>query len=146
MTVIGVVGNFLNAGLAMPPSPQILALFRQQADLNYGFKEIVLRTALDPLNIATAVSQQLRSLDADVPLAEIPTMADHLNDQMADVRFTTLLLALFAGLGMLLSVIGAYGVISYLVAHPRAGRPKSPGSGLPQHTLVSYCVRGSRWA
>jgi putative ABC transport system permease protein len=43
-------------------------------------------------------------------------MTDYLNDRTADVRFTTLLLAVFAGLGTLLSMIGAYGVISYLVA------------------------------
>jgi ABC-type antimicrobial peptide transport system permease subunit len=51
-----------------------------------------------------------------MPLAEIETMTDYLNDRTADVRFTTLLVAVFAGLGTLLSVIGAYGVISYLVA------------------------------
>jgi predicted permease len=116
MTVVGVVGNFLNAGMALPPSPQILALFRQQPDLNYGFKDIVLRTAIDPKTIAPAVARELRLLDADMPLAEIETMTDYLNDRTADVRFTTLLLAVFAALGTLLSVIGAYGVISYLVA------------------------------
>jgi hypothetical protein len=56
MTVVGVVGNFLNAGMAMPVAPQIPALFRQQPDLNYSFKDIVLRTVIDPKTIAPAVN------------------------------------------------------------------------------------------
>jgi putative ABC transport system permease protein len=116
ITIVGVVANFMNSGIAQPPAPQILALFRQQPGLNYGFKEIVLRTPMDPKILAPAVAQQLRSLDADVPLAEVQTIAEHLNSQTADARSTTVLLGLFAGLGTILAVIGAYGVISYLVA------------------------------
>jgi len=115
-TVVGVVGNFMNAGMAMPPGPQILTLFRQQPDLNYGFKDIVLRTAMDdPEKMAPTVAHELRSLDPDIPLAEVQTMAGYLNHQTADARFTTALLGLFAGLGTILAVIGAYGVVSYLV-------------------------------
>jgi putative ABC transport system permease protein len=116
VTVVGVVGNFMNSGMAQPASPQILALFRQQPDLNYGFKDVVLRTAMEPENLSPAVARQLRSLDPDIPLAEIQTMAEYLHNQTTDARFTTLLLSLFAGLGTILAVIGAYGVVSYLVA------------------------------
>jgi putative ABC transport system permease protein len=116
VTVVGVVGNFMNSGMAQPISPQILALFRQQPDLNYGFKDVVLRAAMEPENLIPAVAQQLRSLDSDIPLAEIQTMTQYLHNQTTDARFTTLLLGLFAGLGTILAVIGAYGVVSYLVA------------------------------
>ena len=116
MTIVGVVGNFLNAGMAQPPSPQIIALFGQQPDVNYGFKDIVVRTAMDPASIAPAVAQQLRSLDPDVPLGEIQTMPGHVSSYTLDARFTTVLLGLFAALGTILAVIGAYGVVSYLVA------------------------------
>ena len=116
IAIVGVTGNFLNAGMAMPPAPQILALFRQQPGLNYGFKDIVLRTAMDdPENMAPAVARELRSLDPDIPLGEVQSMSGYLNHQTADARFTTALLGLFAGLGTILAVIGAYGVVSYLV-------------------------------
>jgi ABC-type antimicrobial peptide transport system permease subunit len=84
--------------------------------VNYGFKDIVVRTAVAPAQIASPVSRQLRLLDADVPLGEVETMTDFMNGQTSDARFTAALLGLFAGLGTILAVVGAYGVISYLVA------------------------------
>lgn len=116
LTVVGVIRNFMNAGMSQPPAPQVLALFRQQPDFNFGFKDIVLRAAVEPASIAPAVQRVLRSLDPDLPLGEVQTMPDHLKDQIADTRFTTTLLSVFAGLGTILAVIGAYGVISYLVS------------------------------
>ena len=116
ITIVGVVRNFMNRGLALPPGPHIFTLFRQFPGLNFGFKDIVVRTAGDPENMAPAVARELKSLDADIPLGEIRSMQTHLGAQTADTRFTTLLLALFAGLGTVLAVIGAYGVVAYLVA------------------------------
>lgn len=48
LTVIGVIGDTMNRGLALPPLPQLTALFRQTPDLNYGFKNLIVRTVLDP--------------------------------------------------------------------------------------------------
>ena len=116
ITIIGVVRNFMNRGMALPPGPQILTLFRQLPGLNFGFKDIVVRTAANPENIAPAVARELKSLDAGIPLGEIRSMETHMSSQSADTRFTTVLLGLFAGLGTILAVIGAYGVVAYLVA------------------------------
>jgi putative ABC transport system permease protein len=116
ITIIGVVRNFMNRGMALPPGPQIFALFRQLPGLNFGFKDIVVRTATNPENIAPAIARELKSLDADIPLGEIRSMETHMSSQTADRRFTTVVLGLFAGLGTILAVIGAYGVVAYLVA------------------------------
>jgi putative ABC transport system permease protein len=116
ITIVGVVRNFMNHGMALPPAPQIFTLFRQLPGLNFGFKDIVVRTATNPENIAPAVARELKSLDADIPLGEIRSMETHMSSQTADTRFTTVLLGLFAGLGIILAVIGAYGVVAYLVA------------------------------
>jgi ABC-type antimicrobial peptide transport system permease subunit len=106
----------MNRGMALPPGPQLFSLFRQLRELNFGFKDIVVRTATNPENIVPAVARELKSLDADIPLGEIRTMETHLGSQTADTRFTAVLLGLFAGLGTILAVIGAYGVVAYLVA------------------------------
>ena len=141
ITLVGVVGNFLNAGMSRPPSPQIIALFRQQPELNYGFKEIVVRTSIDPASIAPAVAQQLRSLDPDIPLGEVQTMPGHLSSYTLDARFTTVLLGLFAGLGTILAVIGAYGVVSYLVAQRTHELGVRIALGADAHRILWLVVR-----
>jgi len=116
ITIVGVVKNFMNDGMAQPPAPQLFMLFRQVPGLNFGFKDIVVRTAVNPDSIVPAVARELKSLDAEIPLGEVRSMETHMNSQTADRRFTTLLLGAFAGLGVLLAVVGTYGVVSYLVA------------------------------
>ncbi|HEY6929985.1 MAG TPA: ABC transporter permease [Thermoanaerobaculia bacterium] len=116
ITIVGVVRNFMNDGVAQPPAPQLFMLFQQVPGLNFGFKDIVVRTSVNPESIVPVVAHELKSLDAEIPLGEIRSMETHLNSQTADRRFTTLLLGAFAGLGILLAVVGAYGVVSYLVS------------------------------
>jgi putative ABC transport system permease protein len=116
ITIVGVVRDFMNNGVVLPPDPLIITLFRQEATLNFGFKDLVVRTAVDPESIAPAVSRELKSLDPDLPLGEIRTMEEHMSNQTADKRLTTILLGTFAGLGTILAVVGVYGVVAYLVA------------------------------
>ena len=116
ITIVGVIRNFMNDGMARPPAPQLFMLVRQLPGLNFGFKDIVVRTAANPENMAPSVARVLKSLDADIPLGEIQSMDAHLSSETADRRFTTVLLGLFAGLGIVLAVVGAYGIVSYLVA------------------------------
>jgi putative ABC transport system permease protein len=115
-TIIGVMGNSLNRGLSLPPEPQLTALFRQTPDLNYGFKNLIVRTLLDPLQLAAPIRRALHSLDANLPFAEVFSMEQIIELQTADRRYTTGLLALFAVFGIVLAGIGVYGVVSYVVA------------------------------
>src|SRR5262249_7828437 len=78
IVIVGVVRNFMNRGMALPPAPQIFTLFRQMPGLNYGFKDIVVRTANDPRSIVPTLARELKLLDADIPLGEIRSMETHM--------------------------------------------------------------------
>jgi putative ABC transport system permease protein len=115
-TIIGVIGNSKNRELALPPLPHINTLFRQTPELNAGFKYLMVHTSLDPMQLASPIRLQLRSIDSELPFAEVATMDEVMQEQTADRRYTTGLLALFAVFGMVLAGIGVYGVVSYVVS------------------------------
>ncbi len=116
VTVIGVIGDFKNAGLALPPEPQITVLYSQHPLVNYGFKDIVIRAALEPRFLESEIRSQLHEMDSDMPFAEVKTMDELVEAQTGGQRFTTILLASFAAAGLVLAVVGIYGVVSFLVA------------------------------
>jgi putative ABC transport system permease protein len=115
VTIVGVVGDFKNAGLAHSPDPQITVLYAQHPLVNYGFKDIVIRTAADPNPLVPEIGRQLHKLDSDVPFADVHTMDELVQAETGSQRFTTLLLSSFAAAGLALAVVGIYGVISFLV-------------------------------
>jgi predicted permease len=116
VTIIGVMGDFKNAGLALAPQPQITVLYSQHPLVNGGFKDILIRTAWEPHLVESEVRGQLHALDADMPLAEAQTIDELVERQTGGQRFTTDLLASFAVAGLALAIVGIYGVVSFLVA------------------------------
>ncbi len=115
VTIIGVIGDFKNAGLAHAPEPQITVLYSQNPLVNGGFKDILIRTASDPHLVESGIRNQLRALDSDMPFAEVQTIDELVDRQTGGQRFTTVLLASFALAGLALAVVGIYGVVSFLV-------------------------------
>lgn len=116
VTIIGVIGDFKNAGVALAPQPQITVLYSQHPLVNGGFKDIVIRTASEPHLVESEIRSQLRALDSDMPLAEVQTIDELVERQTGGQRFTTVLLSLFAVAGLVLAIVGIYGVVSFLVA------------------------------
>lgn len=116
VTIAGVMRDSHNQGLALPAAPQLIAMFRQAPQVNFGFKDLLVRSDVAPEALERAVAQQLHALDSRLPLSEVETMSEYLDDMTAVKRFTSVILASFAGIGLLLAVMGIYGVIAYLVA------------------------------
>jgi putative ABC transport system permease protein len=115
VTIIGVIGDFRNTGLSRSPDPQILVLYSQHPIVNYGFKDIVIRTASEPRSIAPAIRRELHQMDADMPFAQVQTMDELVQQQTGGQRFTSVLLTLFAAAGLILAVVGIYGVVAFVV-------------------------------
>lgn len=116
VTIVGIIGDFRNVGVKLPPEPQIVALYSQHPLVNYGFKDVVIRTTSEPRRIAPTIANELHKLDPDMPFAQVQTMQEHVDEQTGSQRFTTVLLVLFAASGLSLAVVGIYGVVSYVVA------------------------------
>jgi predicted permease len=110
--IIGVVRNSKHRHLDEAPQP-VLYLPLQQ---HYAASMILhLRSRLEPLSLVAAVRREVQQLDANLPLFEIKTLAQRLNESIWPQRTMTKLVGLFGLLALLLAVIGLYGVLSYTV-------------------------------
>ena len=116
VTIVGVIGDFRNRGLVLAPQPQIIGLYSQHPIVNFGFKDIVVRTASAPRTVSREIETQLHGLDPDIPLAEVQTFDEVVQRQIGDKRFTTFLLSAFAIVGLILAIVGVYGVVSIVVS------------------------------
>jgi predicted permease len=117
VTVVGIMRDNRDQGLALPVAPQLIALFRQMPQpVNSGFKDLLVRSDLAPQPLESSIEQQLHALDPRIPLSEQASMRELLDEMTATKRFTGMILTGFAGIGLLLAVMGIYGVASYLVA------------------------------
>ena len=82
---------------------------------SFGMK-LAVRSNTAPLGVVPAITSTIREMDAEVPLLNVRTMDDSVSASLSPARFTMLLLGAFAGLALLLAVVGIYSVMSYSVS------------------------------
>lgn len=117
VTIAGVMRDNRDQGLALPVAPQLIGLFRQMPPpVNSGFKDLLVRSNVAPQVLAPSIERQLHALDPRIPLPAVETMSEYLGDLTAVQRFTSVILSGFAGMGLMLALMGVYGVAAYLVA------------------------------
>ncbi len=119
LTVVGIVRDIRARGFADTPEPTMYFPFAQTAKSSYVMPRnmaLVVKTSGDAPAIASAVRDAVHSLDKTVPVSEVRTLEEVVGTSISSRRFNTALLAGFALLALVLSGIGTYGVISYVVS------------------------------
>jgi len=110
--IIAVVGDVRSTGLRRDASPEYYLPFAQAAVIS---PKLVVRTAVDPVSLMGPLRRQVAELDKNLPLYDVKTFDDVVSRSAAQPRFQAVLLTSFAAIALLLSAVGLYGLLSYLV-------------------------------
>jgi len=116
--IVGIVGSVRQDALAVEPRAQLYLLSAQTAR-TWSLRRdltVLLRTDVDPLTLVPAVRARVGSMDPDLPVYHVTTMAQTVDRSTARERFTMFLQIVFAGVALILAVVGIYGVLSFSVA------------------------------
>jgi len=111
--IVGVVANVRDVGIQDEVRPEyFLALFQW----GVGSHHLIVRTQANPDALAGTISRQIWASYADQPLTHVMTLTKTIAESVGDQRMHTVLLGVFAGVGLALALLGVYGVVSYSVA------------------------------
>jgi putative ABC transport system permease protein len=144
-TVVGVVANVRQIGLAAPVEPEVY-FPADQVGVNIPFmwpQHLVVRTTGDPLALAPAIRRAVSDVDPDEPVSNIRSMEQLFASDVLDRNTQMTLVAVFAALALVMASVGLYGVLSYTVTRRLPEIGVRMALGAQRATVVAEIVRGA---
>ncbi|MFI5105755.1 MAG: FtsX-like permease family protein, partial [Terriglobales bacterium] len=115
MEVIGVVGDVKQSLSSEAPTEMYVPYHQVIPPLPVFALSLVMRTSGEPRSLANSLASAVHEIDANQPLVKVRTMEENVAVSVSQPRFRTVLLAILAGLALLIAAVGIYGVMSFAV-------------------------------
>jgi predicted permease len=135
--IVGIVGNVRDVALGQNPGAMMYVPFAQAP---FWGANLVVKSTLSTSSVAAAIRQEVQKMDKDVPVTDVAKMPDLIDASVAQPRFRTFLLGLFAVMALVLAATGIFGVISYSVSRRTNEIGIRVALGASRNTILSMIL------
>jgi putative ABC transport system permease protein len=111
--IVGVIGDVHHSSLIKGAEPELYLPYQQNS---WSWGNFFVRTKGDPSSLVSAFTEEIRSSDRAVPVTGVQLLTEAISGTVSETRFYAFLFALFGATGLILTLTGIYGVISYTVS------------------------------
>jgi len=111
--IVGIIGDVHHSSLTKAATPELYLPFQQNS---WSWGNFFVRTTHDPTSLTKSFTEEIRSGDRTAPVTGVQLLTQAISNTVAQTRFYTFLFALFGAIGLMLTLTGIYGVISYTVS------------------------------
>jgi len=141
--VVGIVGSVKHFGLDHDVTPEMYTPHAQQP--SYHSMTLVVRASGDPIELTSSIRRELAALDRDVPVSNVRTMNQLIEESTIQPRFRTLLIGTFAALAVVLSIVGVGGVVAFAVGRQTHEIGVRVALGATSRQVISLLLMQGLW-
>jgi len=137
--IVGVVGDVHHRNLWQATDAECYVPYDQVA---LGAMNIVVRAQGEPMSLLPAIREQVRAVDTELPVYKARDLRDYVEASVAQRKFTSMLVSVFAAAGLLLATVGLFGLISYSVEQRRNEIGIRVAVGAERGDIIGMVLRG----
>ena len=138
MKIVGVVGDMVHNPYDRNPRRCLYVAYPQAPN---RWMDIGVRTTGNPLLVAPNITAAIRAIDSELPISEMRTMEKSIHDSAIGLQYVEIFMAVFGVLALVLSAVGVYGVMAYMVSEQTHDIGLRVALGAPRMTVLSGVFR-----